>query len=157
MICSSLLCRKSPVSKGSVHVWAGISLEGRTELVAIENGTLMGVGYANEILNEYAGPYLVNMGNGSIHMQDNARPHAAQYVQKYIQEVGINVMAWPSRSPDLNQIEHAWDELGRSVRQCRPPPVTIRDLRQALMEEWDIYPNIRSKTSFSACQTDSKL
>lgn len=122
---------------GSVHVWAGISSEGRTELVAIENGTLTGVRYAQEILNEYAGPYLVNMGDGSILMQDNARPHTAQVVQEYIQEVGINLMAWPSRSPDLNPIEHAWDELGRLVRRRRRPPVTLNDLKQALMEEWE--------------------
>lgn len=62
---------------GSVHVWAGISSEGRTELVAIENGTLTRQRYAQKILNEYAGPYLANMGDGSMLMHDSARPHTA--------------------------------------------------------------------------------
>lgn len=128
---------------GSVHVWAGISSEGRTELVSIENGTLTGERYAQEILNEYAGPYLVNMGEGSMLMQDNARPHTARIVQEYIQEVGISLMAWPSRSPDLNPIEHAWDELGRLVRSRRPAPTTLRALKQALMEEWENIPQNR--------------
>ncbi|XP_050672781.1 transposable element Tc1 transposase [Leptidea sinapis] len=128
---------------GSVHVWAGIFSEGRTELVAIENGTLTGQRYAQEILNEYAGPYLANMRDGSMLMHDNARPHTAHIVQEYIQEVGISVMAWPSRSPDLNPIEHAWDELGRLVRNRRPPPTTLRALKQALVEEWENIPQHR--------------
>lgn len=128
---------------GSVHVWAGISAEGRTELVAIENGTLTGERYAQEILNEYVGPYLANMRDGSMLMQDNARPHTARVVQEYIREVGISVMAWPSRSPDLNPIEHAWDELGRRVRSRRPAPTTLRALKQVLIEEWENIPQHR--------------
>lgn len=128
---------------GSVHVWAGITADGRTELVAIENGNLTGERYAQEILNEYAGPYLANMDDGSMLMHDNARPHTARVVQEYIQEVGISVMAWPSRSPDLNPIEHAWDELGRVVRSRRPPPITLRALKEALIEEWENIPQHR--------------
>ncbi|XP_050683941.1 uncharacterized protein LOC126978866 [Leptidea sinapis] len=106
----------------AVYMYGLASSEVRTELVAIENGTLTGQRYAQEIFNEYAGPYLANMGDGSMLMHDNARPYTAHIVQEYIQEVGISVMAWPSRSPDLNPIEHAWDELGRLVRNRRPPP-----------------------------------
>lgn len=134
---------KIPYGGGSVHVWAGISSESRTELVVIENGTLTARRYVTEILNEYVGPFLVEMGENAVFMQDNARPHTAQIVFDYLQEVGITRMEWPARSPDLNPIEHAWDELGRRVRQRNPPPITLRDMKLALIEEWQNIPQHR--------------
>lgn len=130
---------------GSVHVWAGISSESRTELVVIENGTLTAERYVIEILNDHVGPFLMDMGENAIFMQDNARPHTAQIVFEYFQEVGITRMEWPARSPDLNPIEHAWDELGRRVRQRNAPPISLRELKEALIEEWQNIPQNRLK------------
>lgn len=128
---------------GSVHVWAGISAESRTELVLIENGTLTARRYVEEILNEYVGPFMANMGENPVFMHDNARPHTAAIVTDYLQEVGITRMEWPARSPDLNPIEHAWDELGRRVKRRIPPPITLRELKLALVEEWGNIPQNR--------------
>lgn len=128
---------------GSILVWAGISSESRTELVLIENGTLNAERYVEEILNEHVGPFMSSMGENTIFMHDNARPHTARIVNDYLQEVGINPMEWPARSPDINPIEHAWDELGRSVRQRNTPPITLRELKNALIEEWENIPQHR--------------
>lgn len=135
-------CFEEKVSHGggTVHVWAGISAEGRTALVPIENGNLTAVRYIIEILNEHAGPFLANMGDNAVFMHDNARAHTAQVVNEYLQDVGIHKMEWPARSPDLNPIEHAWDELDRRVRNRVPPPITLRDLKYALIEEWENIP-----------------
>ena len=71
-------------------------------------------------------------------MHDNARPHTARCVTRFLDEVGIQSMIWPSRSPDLNPIEHVWDMLGRRVR--RHIPDTIQNLRAAVQEEWALIP-----------------
>ncbi|GFV57609.1 transposable element Tc3 transposase [Trichonephila clavipes] len=49
-------------------------------------------------------------------------------------------MDWPARSPDLNPIEHVLDFLGRCLAARTLPPVTIRELRLALQDEWAAMP-----------------
>ena len=51
-------------------------------------------------------------------------------------------MPSPSKSPDLNPIEHHWDELHRHVRQRQPPPQWLGKLRQELQHEWQRIPHI---------------
>ena len=53
---------------------------------------------------------------------------------------GVEVLDWPSRSPDLNPIEHVRDKLARSVRQHVNPSQTLGDLARALVEQWGHLP-----------------
>ena len=53
---------------------------------------------------------------------------------------------WPARSPDMNPIEHCWDELGRAVRQRTQPGDTLADLHRYLTEEWNNIPQARIQT-----------
>ena len=50
---------------GSVMVWAGISLDSRTELFLISRGTINAERYINEILADYVVPCAQLGGNGS--------------------------------------------------------------------------------------------
>ena len=46
------------------------------------------------------------------------------------------VLSWPTKSPDLNPIEHVWDLLDRRVRARAIPLRNVRKLEGALVEEW---------------------
>jgi transposase len=79
--------------------------------------------------------------------QDNARPHTARVTMDYLEHNNINVLPWPSKSPDLNPIEHLRDQLDKRVRQRQPPHQTLDQLRQMLQQEWRTIPrnNVRKE------------
>lgn len=121
-------------------VWAGISLTAHTELYIVPGGSLTAVRYVNEILQDFVVPYAPFVGDNFLLMHDNATPHTARVTQQYLDEVNIPVMEWPAVSPDANPIEHVWDMLGRRIRSRVPAPLTLNELRQALLEEWELIP-----------------
>jgi hypothetical protein len=123
--------------KGSIKVWGGISLEGRTQLVIVNQGRLTAERYVTTILEPHVEPYASYIGENSILMNDNARPHTAQIVRQYFQEVIIVTMNWPARSAVLNPIEHLWDNMGRSLKTLYPPALTLGDLGNHLTEIWN--------------------
>ena len=127
---------------GSVMVWAGISAQGKTDL--IDNGTLKALRYVNEILDACA------VGENFILMDDNARAHRARITDQYLEQATIVRMEWPARSPDLNPIEHAWDMLQTAVSSRPAQPASVQELRQALLEEWDQIPQYKIRRLISS-------
>lgn len=65
---------------GSVMVWGGISLTGKTRFVII-GGNLNAERYRDEILQPVAIPYLHSLGPNSILQDDNSRPHRAEFIR----------------------------------------------------------------------------
>lgn len=118
-------------------VWGGISGEHRTDLVIVD-GTLTARRYIDQILEPHVLPFFQTHPTVNILMQDNARPHTARITKEFLEEAEITVMNWVPYSPDMNPLEHLWDELGRRVQQRAPTtrPALIRILR----EEWAAIP-----------------
>lgn len=129
---------------GSCMMWAGISIEAKTELVFVpgggRGGGLTAERYINDILLGHVLPYAGFIGENFLLMHDNARCHTARATRQYLEEVGIPTIDWPAVSPDMNPIEHLWDELKRRVRGRSPAPASIEDLKTALIEEWQEIP-----------------
>lgn len=68
--------------------------------------------------------------------EDNAPAHRARAVKEEKRHLGIRSIPWPSRSPDLNPIEHAWSLLGRLVHRRTTQLSSLSQLASALKEEW---------------------
>ena len=124
-------------------MWAAISNDRKSDLVHVPSN-LTAVRYINEILQ----PHLLHVidRQRELFQQDDARPHTARVAMDYLEQNSINVLPWPSKSSDLNPIEHLWDQLDKRVRQRQPPPLTLDQLRQMLQQEWRTIPrnNVRN-------------
>ncbi|GFV03797.1 transposable element Tcb2 transposase [Trichonephila clavipes] len=123
-----------------VLVWGGIMLGSRTDLHIFDAGSVNGTRYCNEILLPYVRLFRGAMGLQFLFMDDNAPCHCTVAAEQLLESEDIERMDWPARSPDLNPIEHVWDFLGRRLAVRTLPPVTIRELRLALQDEWAAMP-----------------
>ena len=115
-------------------IWGGISFNTKTQCVQI-CGNLNAARYQDEILNRVCIPQL-NHNSCMTLMHDGAPAHTACAIRDLLQASRINILPWPSCSPDLNPIEHIWDVIGRKVRARDPR--NVRELERAVLEEWNI-------------------
>jgi transposase len=114
-------------------MWAVISNDSKTERVHVP-GNLTAVRYRDEILQHHL-MHVIDRQR-ELFQQENARPHTARLAMDYLEQNTINVLPWPSKSPDLNPIEPLWDHLDKRVHQRQPPPQTLDQLCQMLQQEW---------------------
>ncbi|GFW35444.1 transposable element Tcb2 transposase [Trichonephila clavipes] len=123
-----------------VLVWGGIMLGSRTDLHIFDAGSVNGTRYCNEILLPYVRLFRGTISLQFLFMDDKAPCHRTVAAKQLLESEDIERMDWPARSPDLNPIEHVWDFLGRRLAAVTLPPVTIRELRLALQDEWAAMP-----------------
>jgi transposase len=118
---------------GSVMVWGCVSNFGVGELVFI-NGILDKNKYLNILKNNLkkSAPNMGIMENFKLY-QDNDPKHKAWIVQEFLLYNCPNVLQSPPQSPDLNPIEHVWDELDRRIRKTSI--TSIEELKKRLEEE----------------------
>ena len=99
----------------------GIARGFRANLVIIK-GNLNAQHYRDEILARLAILLFQNNTNITLFQHDNATSHTARDTMNFLR---VNKIAfindWPVKNPDLNPIEHLWDDLDQCVRRPIPP------------------------------------
>ena len=55
--------------------------------------------------------------NNWLLVDDNPRPHRARVVDAYRRKQDIIHVDWAPYCPDMNPIEHIWDEIGRGLEE----------------------------------------
>lgn len=121
---------------GSIMVWAGISLKGRTELFMTE-GTINSQVYT-KILTEKLLPFTKeHYKRGFIFQQDNASIHTSKVTKAFLEKEKIKTLDWPSHSPDLNPIENLWGIIVRDLYKNGNKQFDTREqLKKALLKTW---------------------
>lgn len=99
---------------GAVMVWAAFSASGKTSL-AILNGRQTAASYISTLQANLLPFIELQFGESAIFQQDNCPIHTATSTKSWLQAQGINLMDWPSNSPDLNPMENLWGLLVQSV------------------------------------------
>lgn len=135
--------RKSPdvqmsrqMGGGSVMVWAGFSAQGKTDIVFVHS-RMNSEKYKNLLKDQLAIYGELLCGENYTFQHDNASIHTSHVTKKWLSEQSINVLPWPSRSPDLNPIENLWGILAREVYRNGRQFTCVEDLKNAIKCAWE--------------------
>lgn len=122
---------------GNVMVYGAFSAAGVGPLLKIDG--IMDGPMFREILKGHTVPHgKENLRRGWLLQMDNDPKHRSKVVTQWIKENRVKVLEWPSQSPDLNPIEHLWNELGKRIgRRTHKNAV---DLFADLDTEWKNLP-----------------
>jgi hypothetical protein len=119
-------------------MWGCFSSARTGKLVRIE-GMMDGAKY-KDILegNLFQSSRDLRLGRRFNFQQDNDPKHTAKATLEWFTGKHLNVLEWPSQSPDLKPIENLWCDLKIAVHQWNPS--NLRELEQFCHEEWAKLP-----------------
>jgi len=122
---------------GSVMVWGCITSRGVGKLVFVE-GRMDANQFIDVLVSGYGATLEMHKFNLNdvILQQDNDPKHNAKLTKEWLSEAEINVLPWPSCSPDMNIIEHVWNDVNNRIRNRENQPSNISELKIAVEEEW---------------------
>ncbi|KAG2460963.1 TCB1 transposase, partial [Polypterus senegalus] len=119
---------------GSIMLWGCFSAAGTGRLVRIK-GEMTAAMY-RDILDEnlLQSALDLRLGQRFIFQQDDDPKHTAKISKEWLHDNSVNVLEWPSQSPDFNPIENLWRHLKMAVH--RRFPSNLMELERCCKEEW---------------------
>ena len=129
------LLKPKPKHALKVHVWAGISKMGATNICIFDQ--IMDGPLYIKILEDFLLPFLENKfqsGNYRF-MQDNDPKHTSRVAKEFYREKGINWWPTPASSADINPIERVWRELKYFIAR-HVKPMTKQELVDGIKMFW---------------------
>jgi transposase len=134
-----------------IMVWSCFCWKRLGPLVLVE-GNMDSAKYQT-ILQQHLLPFLEDLrksGYEPVFQEDNAPCHVSQSSCAWKEKHGIRTVAWPPYSPDINPIEHLWDELERRIRKRSGAFSNTNSLFEVAQEEWcSIEPEVWRKLILS--------
>ena len=127
----------------NVHVWGGISLQGRCGICIFE-GKMNAPLYTN-ILDSSLVPFVKDVfPDHHRFMQDNDPKHTSRHAKRFLEEGSINWWKTPPESPDLNPIENLWLELKEFMRR-EVKPKNKQELLDGILTFWNTVDTAKCK------------
>ena len=134
-----LILSKRHSGGGSVMIWACFSYHGKSTLAFVKQ-RMNQYSYQN-VLENYLLPFKNEFGgDNSIFQQDGAKPHTARTSIQWLVERNIEVLPWPSLSPDLSPIENLWGYLTRMVYSNGIQYNSVEELKMSILSSWNRIP-----------------
>ncbi len=104
------------------------------------------------ILSAHIQPNATKLIGRSFTVQmDNDSKHTAKATQDFLNAKKWNIIQWPSQSPDLNPIEHAFQLLKTRLKEERP--TNKQQLKVAAVKTWQ---SISRKETQNLMSMDSR-
>ena len=116
-----------------VMVWACFAFNGRGALHFIPNGQKMNSTSYLNILQDKLKTWM-QITNTKTFLHDYSPCHEAKKVTQWLLHEGIEVIDWPSYSPDLNPIENMWAIFKRKLSEKKI--LSLPHLKSCIKEVW---------------------
>lgn len=68
--------------------------------------------------------------------QDNDPKHTYKRTREQLNASNIHVLSWPGCSPDMNPIEHVWNDINIRIISAPLQSKNFEELKEAIQREW---------------------